>query len=124
MANDYILLDSKRYAVFATRYEPQLQKRLSVDVTVGGTTVSQQFSFMDYLWAFDLAVPYTPADLEYGNLDDLKVAYAKPYVDFTDHYDGSHQVFMLGGLGEKPLSPAIAGEATCTVPVTLRKRQV
>jgi hypothetical protein len=31
---------------------------------------------------------------------------------------------MMGGLLEKPFSPAISGKATFTVPVTLRKRQV
>ena len=122
MANKYITLDGKQYMVWVTRYEPTTEKRLFVDVTVGGVTVSQQFSFTDYQWVFDLAVDYTPPT-GYGSLDDLKTAYAKPYVDFVDHYGNSHSVFMLGGLTERPFSPAIAGKATFTVPVTLRKRQ-
>jgi hypothetical protein len=89
MASSYVTLDGKRYTVFVTRYEPTTEKKLSVDVTVGGTTISQQFSFVDYAWTFDLAVEYTPQDPAYGSLADLKASYLDPYVDFVDHYGNS-----------------------------------
>jgi hypothetical protein len=120
----YIILDGKRYAVAITRYEPAIEKSQSVDVTVGGATVSQTFAFTDYRWGFDLLVSDQPPT-NYGSLADLKTAYAKAYVSFTDHY-GTNQgnVYFVGPLSEKPLSPMLTGAgAKFTVPVLLRKRQ-
>ncbi len=125
MANSYIVLDGKRYAVAMTGYQPQVEKSQSTDVTVGGKTVSQTFVFVDARWQFNLRVDYVPAT-NYGSLADIKVAYLKPYVTFVDHY-GVDQgtVFFVGPCGEVPDSPALDGVAAkFTVPVLLRKRQV
>ncbi len=121
----YIILDDKRYAVAITRYEPAEEKSQSVDVTVGGKTVSQTFAYIDYRWGFDILVDDVPAE-NYGSLADLKAAYRKPYVGFTDHY-GVDQgtVFFVSACSEKPLTPMLSGAgAKFTVPVLLRKRQV
>lgn len=122
MANSYITLDSKQYPVAITRYEPTEEKIQNIHVSVGGTHISQHFDFVEYRWGFDLRVPYN-GDATWGDVVDIKAAYAKEYVSFTDHYGGTHSVFMEGMLGDIPDSPQIDGVGRCTVSVNLRKKQ-
>lgn len=121
MANSYIVLDGKQYVVAQTLYEPAQEKVQRIHLTVAGTHVSQQF-FVDKRWGFDLRVPYT-GDATWGSLADLKAAYAKSYVSFTDHYGSAHNVYFGGRLVERPDGPVIDQSAKFTVPVVLRKKQ-
>ena len=122
MANPYIVLNSKKYPVAFTRYQPTQEKAQAVHVTVGGTHVSQHFDFVEYRWGFDLRVPYT-GDATWGDLDDIKAAYALEYCSFTDHYGNTYNVFFEGILQEIPDAPGIDGVSVFTVPVNLRRKQ-
>lgn len=127
MANQTIILDGKHYAVLVTRYEPVMQPSRSVAVGLTGKTFSQTFTYTRYSWGFDLKVYHTnpPGMDERGTLADLKAAAAKSHVDFTNHYGQTYQVYILGGIQERPASPAVDGDlAWFTVPVNLLKREV
>lgn len=122
MANSYIILNSKQYAVAQTRYEPKQLKYQRVHLTVGGNHVSQTFGVVELRWGFDIRVPYI-GDATWGSLDDLKAAYALAYVSFTDHYGNTHDVFFEGELMELPDMPILDQSAKFTVPVNLLKKR-
>jgi hypothetical protein len=118
----YVQLNSKKYAVFRTRYEPSQEKFQNVHVTVAGAHIDQNFDFTEYRWGFDLAVDYTP-ESGYGSWSDLQTAYALTSCAFVDHYGNAHTVYFEGPLMEQPFGPNLDGAATFNVPVTLRKKQ-
>jgi len=138
MANDYIILNAKRYIVQVKRYEPQEEILRHIDKALTGNTICQTFDVTDYRWVFDLTVPYTGAG-DYGSLDNLKAAYAAAPVIFTDHYEHTYTtvaagadpdttynsgVYFEGNLVPSPISPRIDGAAKFTVPIRLYQRVV
>jgi hypothetical protein len=59
-------------------------------------------------------------------MEDLKAAYCKLYVGYTDHC-GADQgtVFLISFFSERPMAPTLSGAgAKFTALVLLRKRQV
>ena len=84
MADEYIILNSKRYILWAELKEKDT-KFFETTVGLSGKTLSQDFAFTDQHWTLPIFVPRN-ADSPNGTLTDLITAYALDYVAFTDRY--------------------------------------
>lgn len=113
MAQDYILLDGKKYKIVAEGYEPVINRQRVYKVGLTGLTLIQDFTVADRMprfWNYRLRVftanPW-PDDGTWAVMDDLKAAYVKPYFEFVE-FDQvtTHQVGIAHEIKELLRVPA------------------
>lgn len=114
-----ITLNSKQYSVAWDSYDSPRLKSQSVDTGLTGKTLIQNFAFTDYWWKMDLLVWETETRSGYGDLDDLRTAYALSTCGYTDIDGNSHTVVMEGDFPSKNLEPV----QVYKIPIFLRKYQ-
>lgn len=124
MANGYITYNGKRYRLTPESYEGQLQVARQVNTSLSGKTLIQTFSFTDDRFTVELWTAITSESATYGNLSDLRTAFALAYASFTDIFGTVHSVVPEGNL-KLPYKLGIrSNTAPFKVTLNLRKRQV
>lgn len=119
----YITLDGKRY--YTISLETRRKKSQSTGVSLSGKTLSQTFAFTDMAFVAKLRVYHNESDPNYGDLDDLRAAYAQGYVPFVDLAGSpSIDVFIEGELPEMDDLNRSHPGAPLEITLALRKRQV
>jgi len=114
-ANNYVLLNNKKYKVYAEGYQPAYD-RLRVH-TLGLTrkTIIQDFGAAPQEWNFKLKVYInTPPDNTWGTWSDLMTAFSTLGVNFTDYdtsltYDEETDSYTVTGDGAITYSVLVDG---------------
>lgn len=114
-----VTLNGYLFSVAWDSYDQPRQKSQEVGFGLTGKMLIQNFSFVDYRWTMDLLVWETETRAGYGDLDDLRTAYALNTFDYIDLEGNSHTVVMQGELPSKNLEPSDVYK----IPVSLREYQ-
>lgn len=82
-------------------------------------------------WQYQLTVPYSVTDSNYGTMADLKTffTYNNPngtptdVITLTDHFNATHSCFFFGKLDPKNLTTVLDGvNSRWIVPIALREK--
>lgn len=99
--NDYVTLDSFRYAAPFGQFTPKRMIPHRLRYTLSGTVDATFGPASPLVWEGKLKVPVTPLDSDWGDLDDFRATVAKKAVlDFEDHYGDVYTVYVLGPFDE------------------------
>lgn len=123
MANGYITYNGKRYRLTPRSFAEQPKVARQTKTSLSGKTLTQTFSFTDTRWKVEIWVAINSNETPtYGELADLRTAYALAYASFTDVFGTVHSVVPEGDLA-LPFDIGLKNDdAPFKVTLNLRKR--
>lgn len=95
--NNYITLDSKRYATKSTDWTPGLLSPNTNRITLSGDLDATWGASVIYTWKGMIHADITPRAAEWGNPTNLETSLAKKQkLSMTDHYGTTFDVVIAG----------------------------
>jgi len=103
--NNYITLDTKKYATPANNWHCITRKPNTARFTLQGDLDVTYGPAVPVYWEGEIIGPVTARATGWGTIANLRTSLAKQEsLNFTDHYGSSYTVHSIGDLQERSLS--------------------